>query len=108
MFRFYSNAGSGRVSVVAEHSEGMLKIAVARCSHKDNFIRRKGRAIAEGRLEKGKLYSSIPMKECDIQTFIHHAKMVAEEVQQTKRVYKVTEQEVAFKRLKSIFALFNR
>lgn len=92
MFRFYSSPQEAtRVSIVAEHSEGVLKIAVARCSKKDNFFRKKGRLIAEGRLNKGKVHTTIPMDECDIQTFLAYAKIIAEEVKQTKRVYEPIE-----------------
>jgi hypothetical protein len=88
MFRFYSNPQEKvRVSVVGEHSEGMLKIAVALCSNKDNFYRKKGRTIAEGRLAKGKVYTTIPMENCDVKTFVSKAILIAEEVKRTKRIY---------------------
>lgn len=88
MFRFYSNpAERERISVVGEHSEGVLKLAVARCSRKDNFYRKKGRAIAEGRLAKGKLHSAIPMESCDTHTFVTIATQIAEQVRFTKKIY---------------------
>lgn len=90
MFRFYSSnstAKQPRVAVVGEHSEGMLKIAVSRCSEKENFIRVKGRKIAEGRLRKGKTYAEIPMESCDIHTFVEKAKEISQEVITSKRIY---------------------
>lgn len=89
MFRFYSNPSEAktRVSVVGEYSEGVLKIAVARCSEKDHFVRKKGRMIAEGRLAKGKTYEEIPLAECDIQEFVRVAKSISKEVTKTKQIY---------------------
>jgi hypothetical protein len=89
MFRFYSNTEEGkpRVSVVAQHSEGMLHIAVARCSARDHFIRKKGRQIAEGRLAKNKIYKVIPMETCDISRFVEIAKQVTIEVNNTKQTH---------------------
>ena len=89
MFRFYSNPAEtrSRVSVVGEHSEGMLRVAVARCSEKDHFVRKKGRMIAEGRLAKNKTYDVIPMDSCDIQEFVKLAKEISKEVIKTKQIY---------------------
>jgi len=87
-YRFYSSpAEKVRISVVGQYEEGILKIAVARCSKKDTFIRRKGRAIAEGRLFKNKLYTAVPMQACDIVAFVDVAKQVVAEVARTKKVY---------------------
>lgn len=89
MFRFYSNSTTKqpRVAVVGEHSEGMLKIAVSRCSEKENFIHVKGRKIAEGRLRKGKTYTEIPMETCNIHTFVTKAKEISQEVITSKKIY---------------------
>lgn len=81
MFRFYSQGSKVRVAVVGEHSEGVLKIAVSRCSTKDAFVRKKGRMIAEGRLQKGKLYSQEKIENCDVKTFVEKAKEIAEKLQ---------------------------
>ena len=86
MYRFYSNptdTSKVRVSVVGEysHEDGILKIAVSRCSKKDSFIKKKGRAIAEGRLYKGKLYDKITFPTPpSSEEFIEHAKLIAKEV----------------------------
>ena len=89
MFRFYTKPGEtkNRVSIVGEHSEGMLKIAVARCSEKDQFFKKKGRAIAEKRLSENKLFKSFSMNNCDLKTFVYIAKAVAAEVEKTKVIY---------------------
>jgi hypothetical protein len=86
LFRFYSKPADSkiRVAVVGEYSKKVLKIAVARCSKKDSFIRKKGKAIAEGRLAKGKIHSSYKLEECPISMFIEIAKNVSEEVIHTK------------------------
>lgn len=92
MFRCYSNVDPDskiRVSVVAEHTEGVLKIAVSRCSAKDQFIKKKGRAIAEGRLLKGKLYKIIPMQECKVKDFMKVAEEVFKEVKKSGQIYRV-------------------
>ena len=81
MFRFYSPHGTDcRVSVVGKHTDGMLNIAVSRCSKKDNFNRKIGRSIAEGRLKRGYFFSQIPIDECDSKAFVEIAKTVANEV----------------------------
>lgn len=88
MYRFYSSPEQEvRVSVVGEFKNGILGLAVARCSKKDSFIRKKGRAIAEGRLNKGKLYKAIFMEECDSPTFVEEAKKCVSEVIASKVVY---------------------
>ena len=78
-FRFYSN-NIPRSVIVAQYSEGMLKIAVSRCSKKDNFIRKKGRAIAEGRLQKGKIYAKVNMPECTTKEFVEIAKNISNQL----------------------------
>lgn len=78
MFRFYSNPINGtRVAIVGIHSEGVLKLAAARCSKRDEFRRAKGRAIAEGRLQKNKLYSSTELSIIDVNTFVRIAEVAA-------------------------------
>lgn len=87
MYRFYSSAeNKNRVSVVAEYSEGILKVAVSRCSNKDHFCRKKGRYIAEGRLQKGKTYLTKEMETCDVKTFVDIARNIAKELVTSKKV----------------------
>lgn len=88
MYRFYSNpqeTNNIRVSVVGIHSEGVLSIAVSRCSAQDTFNRKKGRAIAEGRLAKGKIYNRYLLEHCDIKTFVNCAKEIASVVSRDTR-----------------------
>ena len=82
MYRFYSRPTEtkSRVTVVGEYSEGVLKIAASRCSEKDNFRRKTGRAIAEGRLKKGKLFSSVLLKDCNIKKFVTFAKDICNQI----------------------------
>ena len=81
MFRFYSNpANSRRVAVVGSHENGILKIAVAICSPKDQFRRKKGRMIAEGRLKANKLYLHMPIASCNNEQFVGIASSVSNEV----------------------------
>jgi hypothetical protein len=87
MFRFYSNPEAVRVTVVGEHSDGEWRIAVARCSNKDNFHRKKGRMIAEGRLAKNKIYARVPSEDATSTNFVRMAKHFAEEVKLTKKIY---------------------
>jgi hypothetical protein len=93
MYRFYSRPmGSGhrspRVVVIGMFDSGILKIAVSRCSHKDNFIKKTGRVIAEGRLAKGKIHSSYSVDKITSEYFIKLASDIAFEVATTKIVVK--------------------
>lgn len=95
MFGFYSDLPKDekdknlrvRVTVVGEHTEGMLKVAVSRCSRKDNFVKKNGRGRAEKRLKIGKLYKEIPMQECKCKDFINIAAEIAEEVRVSKVIF---------------------
>lgn len=96
MFRFYSKSTEtkSRVAVVGVHSDGVLSIAVSRCSSKDNFMKKKGRKIAEGRLanglkadtKKNTLYAQIPMEACDVKNFLQIAHQTAKTVDESKVV----------------------
>lgn len=62
LYRFYSNPTWGhRMTIVGELRDEVLNIAVAITNEKETFVKRIGRAIAEGRLAKGKIYSSIKL-----------------------------------------------
>ena len=83
MYRFYSkpNATKVRVVVVGEYDQEnrILNLAVARCSKRDSFVRKKGRGIAEGRLSKGKYFDQISMEEMpSFPMFMRIAKDIAE------------------------------
>ncbi len=91
MFRYYSkvkNNSKVRVTVVGVHQDGELKLATARCGAKDNFVKKFGRKIAEGRLEKGKLHTVVSMATCTGKEFFDKAHEVAKEVMDSKVVYK--------------------
>lgn len=92
MFRFYESPthGRSRVTVVGKHEDNKLSIAVARCSSKDQFIRKKGRAIAEERLANNKTYLQVEMPHCDVRTFLTIAKGVTSEVENSKVVIRTT------------------
>jgi len=103
MFRYYSNPTNGRrVAVVGEHSKGMLKMAIAICSNKDQFTRIKGRNIAEGRLLKGKYYESIKVKNCDIRFFLDNATRIAIEAATSKIILKPVQKKSLGKKLLSL------
>lgn len=91
IFRFYSNPTQGnRVSVVGQLVNQELAIAVARTGKHENFCRKKGRAIAEGRLAKGKLYATLKVGKDKMlsEEFITIAQEIAEQVIKTKKVTK--------------------
>lgn len=89
IYRFYSNPIQGaRVTVVGQLEGNSLNVACARCSPRDNFVRRKGRTIAEGRLKKGKLYGAMVIgyaEQYRPKLFIELATDVAEDVAKTKK-----------------------
>ena len=88
MYRFYSKS-SPRVTVVAEYSkkDKLLKIAVARCSKKDRFIRKEGRTLAEKRLKNGEYFREIYLKTAPSNyNFAGLASYIAHEVGKTKEI----------------------
>lgn len=93
MFRYYSKVDEApvRVTVVGDYNGGVLQIAAARCGKKDRFERKKGRYIAEERLDKGKLFISIKMDECTSARFVEIARRVVEHVAETRVVEHVAE-----------------
>lgn len=91
MFTFYSKPNSEhnrneRVTFVGNFSDGILKIAAARCSKKDQFARKKGFQIAQGRLMKDKLIFSQEVSSCDASQFVQIAKELSEGVIKSKVV----------------------
>lgn len=96
MYRFYSKGDATpskktkrvypvpthRVTIVGEVEQDTLKLAVARCSHRDKFVRKVGRQIAEGRLKKGNIFMYVPLTEGQLTTekFIEIASAVAQEL----------------------------
>jgi len=54
-----TTATKGGVTVAFSEGEGHLTYAVAHCSPRDNYCRKTGRAIAEGRLKAGKSHKVV-------------------------------------------------
>ena len=83
MYIFHSRpvAKQARVTLVIKYVDGIVSIAASRCSAKDNFSRKKGRQIAEGRLVKGKLVDSFEKKDSMSNVeFLNYANYYAEMV----------------------------
>ena len=97
IFRYYTpvrywDGKVPRATVVGVHEDGMLKVAVSRCSESDMFSRQKGRFIAEKRLQEGKFFAMFPMKECKVKTFIPYAQIVSHLVCNDPRVIETTKE----------------
>lgn len=69
-----------RISIAGEHKDGTLKLAAARCSLKDRFVRKAGREIAEKRLKEGKHILEVKIKKCDSDTFHAYANTLMENI----------------------------
>ena len=99
IYRFYSSAKNpNRIAVIGEYENGVLNIAVSRCSKDDIFLRKRGRVIAEGRLHKGRLHSIFHMEQPNTETFIEIAtgiiRMVGiDKISVPKEPYKFSEKE---------------
>ena len=65
-----------RISIVGEHKDGKLKIAAARCSLKDRFVRKVGRDIAEKRLREGKYLIEVNIPTCSSDLFHDFAQTI--------------------------------
>ena len=83
MYNFYSSKDStNRLSFAARHQNGVLEVAVARCSNKEHFVKRRGRAKAEGRLNGGKLFLTKKMEECSPKEFVETIAPFIEQIEQ--------------------------
>jgi hypothetical protein len=69
-----------RVTVVGGIKDGMLSLAVSRCSLKDNFVKKDGREKALARLEAGEVIATIPFEKPSLSKFIGAADAVANAV----------------------------
>lgn len=89
IYIFYSKVEKNqpRVTVAGLVKDNVLYTAVARCSKKDQFVRKIGRAIATGRLQKNIYYNSIPITDTTKanKLFVEVAKKVAEDLRTTSR-----------------------
>lgn len=88
MFRFYSKENP-RVAVIGNFTNGKLEISVSRCGKKNNFSRKIGRTIAEGRLAKGILYDTIEKESITTNEFVEIANKIANEVAFSKKIQKL-------------------
>jgi hypothetical protein len=69
-----------RVTVLAKIEGDTAKFGVSRCSHRDQFVRKTGRTIAEGRAERNP-FRQIPVPTGTLsEWFIHNAQEIEEEV----------------------------
>ncbi len=75
-----------RITVVGEHKDGILKMAAARCSLKDRFVRKVGREIAEDRLKQGKHVLEVKTRKCDSEIFHNYANVLMENIWDSKTV----------------------
>lgn len=91
MFRYYStpNEAAVRITVAGEHSDGVLKLAVSRCSMKDRYVKKIGREKAEKRLSIGLLYDQIELNECDAKTFVVFAKKAVLDIDKNAKVVRI-------------------
>lgn len=91
MFRYYStpNEANVRITIAGVHSDGVLKLAVSRCSKKDRYVKKIGREKAEKRLSIGLLYDQIELKECDAKTFVEFAKKAVLDIDKNAKVVKI-------------------
>lgn len=93
MYHYYTNPeDNNRVSFAGEHQNGVLNIAASRCSNRDQFQRKKGRAIAEGRLAKGKIYHSIEMSSCSPKEFVDICKLLEDTIKGNPTFLEMAEQ----------------
>lgn len=96
IFRYYSTVKRSTwyheprpvVTVVGIHEVGILKLAAARCSEKDQFEKKVGRELAEKRLSEGKHVAHVFIDECRVKDFIKYAEAVTKIVNQDPRSIK--------------------
>lgn len=79
-FIYYSSPDNdlgARVTVVGEYADGVLNLAVARCSNMDAFVKKTGREIATERLKKGEFVLSFKSETMSFKRFFGVASAVA-------------------------------
>lgn len=89
IYIFYSKVEKNRprITMAGFVKDNVLYTAVARCSKKDQFVRKIGRSIATGRLQKSIYYNIIPITDTTKtnKLFVEVAKEAAEELRITSR-----------------------
>lgn len=81
--------GKPRVTVAGVITGDTMKIGVARCSHRDSFVKKKGRYIAEARARKSPLASvTLPEDRTKLGKFFYEvAEELIPQVIETKAVH---------------------
>lgn len=82
-FIFHSSPDNNlgvRVTVVGDYADGVLNLAVARCSQEDIFVRKTGREKAIERLKKGEFVTSLMSETMTFKRFFGAASAVANAV----------------------------
>jgi hypothetical protein len=75
MLHYYSTPDDpNRISFAGEYNEGILRIAAARTSNKDVFVRKVGRKKAEGRLKDNILVFENNVGDSTIKKFVEVCK----------------------------------
>lgn len=84
----YYSQGSNRISFAGEYVNGVLKIAAARTSDKDVFVRKIGRKKAEGRLVGNILIfcKEVPEEVRNTRTFVMLCKHMESSVNQKPNI----------------------
>lgn len=91
MFHYYSKPSANRVSFAGEYQDGVLRIAAARTSKKDVFVRKKGRAIAEGRLKKGRTIYEEPISDFEVKEFVRQCAFMAKQIAEDPKFLELAE-----------------
>jgi len=88
MYYYSDHESQNRIAIAGMvNAENELQLAVSRCSKKDNFNRKVGRNIAEGRLLKGKLFRTVGFSDdspVTIKDFATEAKIIENELLDVK------------------------
>lgn len=80
-FYYYTEPGKNRISYAGRYEDGLLEVAAARCSDKDEFSKKKARWILDGRLALDKLLAVREIAECKTEDFIKVCQEYTEELQ---------------------------
>lgn len=69
---------SRRVTVagILNDDKQVIRLGIAACSHKDQFIKSKGRAIATGRANSSHPFNIVKMEKESVKQFVDYAKQI--------------------------------
>lgn len=81
MYYYHSKPeeGTNRITVAGQWNNGILDLAIAKCSKRDQFKKEMGRTISQSRLFKGKIYKSVLVDQFTGKVFVEAARAVAKE-----------------------------